>query len=91
MNVLGVEPPLLPLRCEIRSDANITYAGFKLDTIMPYVIGTKRRKLTHTSGKKSSNDVNGLGKGTHRGPSPSCLDQGHRPRRERGHPTLDPE
>ncbi len=41
MNVLGVEPPLLPLGCEIRGDANVTYAGFKLDTIKPCVITTK--------------------------------------------------
>jgi hypothetical protein len=33
VNVLGVEPPLLPLGCEIRGDANITYTGFKLDTV----------------------------------------------------------
>jgi hypothetical protein len=41
MNVLGVEPPLPPLGCKIRGDANITYAGFKLDTIGPCVIMTK--------------------------------------------------
>ena len=35
VNVLGVEPPLFPLGCEIRGDANITYAGFKLDTVRP--------------------------------------------------------
>ena len=41
MNVFGVEPPLLPLRCEIRSDANIAYTGFELDTVRPHIIVTK--------------------------------------------------
>lgn len=41
MNVLGVEPPLLPLRRKTRSNANITYAGFKLDTVRPHAIMTK--------------------------------------------------
>jgi len=33
LNILGVEPPLPPLRCEIRSDADIAYACFELHTI----------------------------------------------------------
>ena len=41
MNVFGVEPPLLPLGCEIRGDANITYTGFELDTVRSHVIMTK--------------------------------------------------
>ena len=40
MDVLGVKPPLLPLGCKIRGDANITYTGFKLDTVKSRVIMT---------------------------------------------------
>ena len=91
MDVLGVKPPLLPLGCKIRGDANITYTGFKLDTVKTCVIMTSWCEPTHTSTKKSLDRVSRLAKGAHRGPFPSCLDQGRHLRRERGHPTLDPE
>jgi hypothetical protein len=40
MDILGITPPPLPLRCEIRRDTKIPYRCFKLDAIR--IISGKR-------------------------------------------------
>lgn len=62
MDILGVKPPLLPLGCKIRGDADITYTGFKLDTVNSCVLMTKWCEPTHTSTKKSLDRVSRLAK-----------------------------
>ena len=60
VNVLGVEPPLFPLRGEIRGYAKITYRGIKLCAIRWCVIVTRRSDLTQTSGENSLSHGNQL-------------------------------
>ena len=38
IDVLGIKPPSLPLRCEIRGYANVAYRGFKLKAIRQSII-----------------------------------------------------
>lgn len=41
MDVLGIQPPLLPLGCEIRSNTRIAYRCVELEAIRPCIVMTR--------------------------------------------------
>ena len=38
MDVLGIQPPLLPLGCEIRGNTKVAYRCVKLEAIRQYIV-----------------------------------------------------
>jgi hypothetical protein len=89
MDVLGIEPPLLPFGCEVRCDAKIAYRGFELEAIRRYIIMARGRRHTQTSVNELFNERENVMQATHKGPFPSYLGQGRHPTQGRGHPTSD--